>query len=170
MNDPSSAEDADNEWEAHEAELDDIMNWWAGFGFQGFGRLAQDAPARARVKNERRTRKTRVPKISKLATTKKIVVEPEAESNRDDGSESTYVGNADLGTAMDGLELDMRAVKIEDTEKPQEGIESLPSSLMVDPDPPGNKRNEEITVPMRSNLGHDLGDFLKWETAHVQSM
>jgi hypothetical protein len=160
MNDSRSADDADDEWETDEAELDAIMNWWEGFGFQGFGRLAQNAPARTRVKNERKRR------IWRVDTAEKIVAEQEMEFNRNDGSESTHIGDGDFGPAMDGLELDTSATKIEDVEKPQEGSGSLPSSPMVDLDPHYNRRNDEVPIPMGFNLGHDLGDFLNWETAY----
>jgi hypothetical protein len=45
--------------EAYEAEIDDITKWWDGFGFQRFGRLAQDTPKRTPVKNEKRQRNWR---------------------------------------------------------------------------------------------------------------
>ncbi|PBP20297.1 hypothetical protein BUE80_DR008999 [Diplocarpon rosae] len=38
----------DAEWEADEAEIDDIIKWYGSFGFQGYGRIESEADVRER--------------------------------------------------------------------------------------------------------------------------
>ncbi|CAL3973615.1 unnamed protein product [Diplocarpon coronariae] len=38
----------DAEWEADEAEIDDIIEWYASFGFQGYGRIESEVDVRER--------------------------------------------------------------------------------------------------------------------------
>ncbi len=45
--------------------------------------------------------------------------------------------------------------------------ESLPQSPMLDLVVSRGADGEEYVVPMGYNLGHDLGDFLKWEAENV---
>jgi hypothetical protein len=163
MDDMSSSNDADDEWEANEAEIDDIMKWWDSFGFEGFGRLAQDAPKRTRVTNEKRQRSWRASMVGS------IISEEREDFGQGEGTESACVGNGEYNNnVMDGLQVDTDAVEIEGRE--EGGSESLPSSPMVDIDPGGTRRDNDVPIPMGFNLGHDLGDFLNWETQHVRSM
>ncbi|EKD18390.1 hypothetical protein MBM_03383 [Drepanopeziza brunnea f. sp. 'multigermtubi' MB_m1] len=49
----------DSEWEADEAEIDGIVDWYRGFGFRGYGRIETEADVRARDELEiRRSRFT----------------------------------------------------------------------------------------------------------------
>jgi hypothetical protein len=162
MDDMRSLDDADDEWEANEAEIDDIMKWWGSFGFEGFGRLAQDAPKRTRVKNEKRQKSWRGSMVGS------IISEEREDLGQSEGIESACIGNGEFGNLMDGLQVDTSTVKIEGRE--EGSSESLPSSPMVDIDPGGTRRDNDVPIPMGFNLGHDLGDFLSWETLHVQSM
>jgi hypothetical protein len=131
------------EWEAQETEEDDIVEWWAAFGFVGAGRMVQEAPVRKRMKIERdmegvtfqhgsSTGEISGPKVCKelAADVPKVV---------------TDVGMARKGSI----------------------VESLPPSPMLDLVPPSSNRDVEV-IPMGYNLSHDLGDFLHWETHHVQ--
>lgn len=163
MDDLSSANDADDEWEADEAELDDIMRWWNSFGFDGFGRLAQDAPKRMRVKDEKRLRGWRGNVVGS-------VVREELDAGLEESAESTGIETVEYDKAQEGLQLDTRAVRFEDSREAREGSKSLPSSPMLDLDPGGVRRDNDVPIPMGFNLGHDLGDFLNWETQHVQSL
>ncbi|KAL2063294.1 hypothetical protein VTL71DRAFT_5099 [Oculimacula yallundae] len=36
----------DSQWESDEAEIDNIVDWWAGFGFAGYGRIENEADVR----------------------------------------------------------------------------------------------------------------------------
>lgn len=162
MNDMSSTNDADDEWEADESALDDIISWWEGFDFQGFGQMIQDAPTRTRVKYERKVRPWRADVAEKIA------VEQEMGFTREIGDEGLYIQDEVYGTGISGLELDTSAMKITDVEK-ERAHESLPSSPMVELGAHDGGRDDEAPIPMGFNLGHDLGDFLTWETEHVRA-
>jgi len=43
----------------------------------------------------------------------------------------------------------------------------LPPSPMLDLVIPSLNKDNEV-IPMGFNLGHDLGDFLRWEAQHAQ--
>ncbi|KAI1822931.1 hypothetical protein F4861DRAFT_359052 [Xylaria intraflava] len=50
----------------------------------------------------------------------------------------------------------------------RESVNSLPPSPMLDLRVHGNGTGDELdVVPMGYNLGHDLGDFLRWEAEHA---
>lgn len=52
----------------------------------------------------------------------------------------------------------------------QESADSLPQSPILDLLVSRGTDGGEYVVPMGSSLGHDLGDFLRWEASHVQSV
>ncbi|KAK3329059.1 hypothetical protein B0H66DRAFT_467436 [Apodospora peruviana] len=57
---------------------------------------------------------------------------------------------------------------IDATRRPSvDSIQSLPQSPMLDLVVSRDVEGNEYVVPMGFNLGHDLGDFLKWEAEHV---
>ncbi|KAI2603905.1 uncharacterized protein GGS25DRAFT_506108 [Hypoxylon fragiforme] len=67
------------------------------------------------------------------------------------------------------LELDMQGLQL-DTLKNQfrESYASLPQSPMLDLRVIHSEDGDDVdVVPMGYNLGHDLGDFLKWEAEHA---
>ena len=49
----------------------------------------------------------------------------------------------------------------------REGVDSLPQSPMLDLVMTTAVDGSKEFVPMGYNLGHDLGDFLKWESENV---
>ncbi|KAI1766672.1 hypothetical protein GGR53DRAFT_485461 [Hypoxylon sp. FL1150] len=76
-----------------------------------------------------------------------------------------------LDLDMSGLELDTSKMRLDDQGKEydcRESYASLPQSPMLDlrviRTPDGDDMD---VVPMGYNLGHDLGDFLKWEAEHA---
>lgn len=76
-----------------------------------------------------------------------------------------------LDLDMSGLELDTSKMRLDDQSKEygrRESYASLPQSPMLDlrviRTPDGDDMD---VVPMGYNLGHDLGDFLKWEAEHA---
>jgi len=162
MDDMTSPNDANNEWEANEAEIGDLMKWWESFGFEGFGRLAQDAPIRTRVKNDKRQSSWRG------GAAGSVISEPQEDGAQNEGIESACIRNGGHNNVIDGLQLNTSAAELIEGEDGK--AESLPSSPMVDIDPGGSRRDNDVPIPMGFNLGHDLGDFLNWETQHVQSM
>jgi hypothetical protein len=54
--------------------------------------------------------------------------------------------------------------------KLREGVDSLPQSPMLDLVMTTGVDGSKEYVPMGYNLGHDLGDFLKWEREHVYAL
>ena len=127
----------DIEWAADEAEVDDILKWWAGYRFQGYGRMIQGGESR-------------------LQKRKPQVVALREEKMRPRG---------DSGTDKIVVESSVQAGPVRWMKK--EYAESLPPSPMLDLSPP-NLNKEDGVIPMGYNLGHDLGDFLDWETHYVR--
>ncbi|KAK3335380.1 hypothetical protein B0T19DRAFT_6480 [Cercophora scortea] len=59
-------------------------------------------------------------------------------------------------------------LEIDSTRRPSnESTQSMPQSPMLDLVVSHDVEGNEYIVPMGFNLGHDLGDFLKWEAEHV---
>lgn len=145
------------EFEEMEREADDILQWWIGFGYQGWGRMVgeeiSNAHKRARRKQrediehvsaqEARISPRHTEYLKRIIDTEKIVVAKSKNPDMD--------GN--------GKEEQRRASL----------AESLPPSPMLDLGGAGLGKDNEI-IPMGFNLGHDLGDFLRWETDHVQML
>ncbi|TVY33928.1 hypothetical protein LOCC1_G008473 [Lachnellula occidentalis] len=169
MNDTSAVDDADDEWEADEAELDDIMNWWHGFGFDGFGRLSQDAPALTRSVDSEKTPSANI--LSEADSDEKMLVQLETRDYADRSIELSR-GSGDFEDILwNRFELDSISVTEIEHKKPPKGHDSSPQSPMSpmgDFDPRDIGMGDEVPIPMGFNLGHDLGDFLSWETEHVR--
>lgn len=51
-----------------------------------------------------------------------------------------------------------------------DSYESMPQSPMAELVMTCAADGTEYAVPMGYNLGHDLGEFLRWESEHVSSM
>lgn len=73
---------------------------------------------------------------------------------------------------MDGLELDTSKMRLSDRGSKEydcrESYASLPQSPMLDLRVIRSEEGDDLdVVPMGYNLGHDLGDFLKWEAEHA---
>ncbi|TVY28334.1 hypothetical protein LHYA1_G003670 [Lachnellula hyalina] len=168
MNDASAVDDADDEWEADEAELDDIMNWWQSFGFYGIGRLAQDAPARMRVVKDSKKKSVWSTDFDDKMLVNLEARDEDLDRSPDMGSGS---GSADFEDVLNVFELDtdtsVSEIIGDVVNSPQKGHESFPSSPMVDFDSHDISTGDETPIPMGFNLGHDLGDFLSWETEHI---
>ncbi len=145
-----------NEWEGDEAGLEDIVDWWKGFGFQGYGKMERFT-VRPGTKPIRRTNKGR----SQIAcpvpvrTLKPLPALREAMIGREKAriDTNTMASEGLAGTKQGRVSL----------------AESLPPSPMLDLVLRNPSRDDEV-IPMGFNLGHDLGDFLNWETHHVQTL
>ena len=85
--------------------------------------------------------------------------------NRDSGSSSS------TQRPHVGLEIDLNATSPTGSASQRrpstESVQSLPQSPMLDLVTSHDVEGNEYTVPMGFNLGHDLGDFLRWEAEHV---
>ena len=126
----------DIEWAADEAEVDDILEWWEGYKFSGYGEIIHgEPPSRPKGADEMAIRMHRGVLRSDSGTDK-IVVEPSLQAGP------------------------IRWMK-------KEYAESLPPSPLQDLVPPSPIKGNEV-IPMGFNLGHDLGDFLDWETQYVR--
>ncbi|KAK0618179.1 hypothetical protein B0T17DRAFT_561262 [Bombardia bombarda] len=66
--------------------------------------------------------------------------------------------------------LNHAGLAIDSTRRPSiDSQRSLPQSPMLDLVVSRDVQGDEYVVPMGFNLGHDLGDFLKWEAEHVMA-
>ncbi|KAI0837492.1 hypothetical protein F5Y06DRAFT_67194 [Hypoxylon sp. FL0890] len=80
-----------------------------------------------------------------------------------------------LDRDMSGLEVDVSKMRPDDQDSngskeygSRESYASLPQSPMLDLRVIRNEEGDDMdVVPMGYNLGHDLGDFLKWEAEHA---
>ncbi|KAI0149887.1 hypothetical protein F4776DRAFT_184694 [Hypoxylon sp. NC0597] len=77
-----------------------------------------------------------------------------------------------LDRDMAGLEVDISKMLLDDRESKdynsRESYASLPQSPMLDLRVIRSPEGDDMdVVPMGYNLGHDLGDFLKWEAEHA---
>jgi len=70
-----------------------------------------------------------------------------------------------------GKTLNHIGLAIDSTRRPSvDSMSSLPQSPMLDLVVSRDVEGNEYVVPMGFNLGHDLGDFLKWESENVFAM
>ena len=151
------------ELEEDERERDDILEWWAGFGFQGFGMMVGDPRLKENPKLiprgsgslKRRKRREDIERVVEglkvppraYGTVEKGLTGPEKiTANKQRGNEATI-----------------------DTQRRESLTESLPPSPMLDLVVPSQSKDNEV-IPMGFNLGHDLGDFLNWEAHNVQTL
>jgi hypothetical protein len=145
-----------NEWEGDEAGLEDIVDWWNGFGFQGYGKMERRA-MRPGPTPKHRTNQRRSPIACPvpIRTLKPLPALREAMIGREQARMDTDT------TPSAGLAgTKQRRVSL---------AESLPPSPMLDLVLPSPSQDDEV-IPMGFNLGHDLGDFLNWEAHHVQTL
>lgn len=146
----------EEQWEKDEMELDELMEWWAGFGFTGWGKLVGGFRA---------------------DTTEKIFMCQKLKSHLDFGAELPKPETQNISKANDVI-LTGEKMMLEDkslgadvgklvVSRRPSIVESLPPSPMLDLSYLSTAREE--VVPMGFNLGHDLGDFLNWGTKNVQT-
>ncbi|KAK3394240.1 hypothetical protein B0H63DRAFT_40804 [Podospora didyma] len=85
-----------------------------------------------------------------------------------DGFDTVAAG---VGSGVWGGRLQSRrhvGLAIDSTRRPSvDSLQSLPQSPMLDLVVSKDVEGNEYVVPMGFNLGHDLGDFLKWESENV---
>lgn len=135
-----------------EREADDILHWFSSFGFQGWGRLCGDESlVENGGKHQNLTRRKRREDIERAS-----VLESQVPSSRQ---------GEDLKQSFDTEKIVFSGNGDGDAD---EEAESLPPSPMLEL-VLGSPCKDEV-IPMGFNLGHDLGDFLRWETDHVQTL
>ncbi|QSZ37449.1 hypothetical protein DSL72_008545 [Monilinia vaccinii-corymbosi] len=207
-------------WEADEAEIDSILDWWAGFGYAGIGRLVREAPA---VSRRRRGRSLAPEKVNAYPPGRGRDGDADVRAHRvtmsmglglglgpvrfpgafygrpktpeyQGGWWVDRIGNSngaarppqvvDSTRTQTQTQMQMRGArrdvvlkvnipeeqpKINDDDdndddddaNDDDDDDSLP------PSPINLVKIKDEYIPMGYNLGHDLGDFLNWETYHV---
>jgi hypothetical protein len=141
-----------------EREADDILQWWTGFGYQGWGRMVGDE----RLNTHESGRREALPHRKRREDIEHICAQEARSSPRYNEHLKIIIDTEKIVVAhnnpdADGFEVQRR----------RSLAESLPASPMLDLVGPGLGKDNEV-IPMGFNLGHDLGDFLRWETDHVQ--
>ncbi|KAG4439422.1 hypothetical protein IFR05_005115 [Cadophora sp. M221] len=218
----------DAQWESDEAEIDDLVNWWAGFGFKGYGRMENEVDVIEKDKDEDGIAISipdHVPVlIPALPVSTSDVEERDIEREELERDESGYLQKRtwkmwtdtppppipppriyNTGPRMAGwkphlpppsdtAKIPPHPIHLPLTLTPSTAPYPPISNLTIPPAPPRRPslaesilslppspmldlvvsreagREEEVSIPMGFNLGHDLGDFLSWEARHVQSL
>lgn len=146
------------ELEEMERDADDIVQWWTTFGYQGWGRMVGDESLSSNGgRRESLSRRRRREDIegSGVGEARASPRHNEYLKKIVDTEKIMVADNAD----ENGNEVQRR----------RSLAESLPPSPMLDLVVPNPTKENEV-IPMGFNLGHDLGDFLRWETNHVQTL
>jgi hypothetical protein len=153
------------EMEEKERELDSILEWWTGFGFQGFGRMVGDPRLMKNSKLDYREN-ARLKRWKRRGDVERsgIVEEPKEPPRPREDSERNITDTEKI-VADD----DRGNMAVIDVQRKESLTGSLPPSPMLDLVVPSQNQDNEV-IPMGFNLGHDLGDFLKWETHYVQTL
>ncbi|RAL68270.1 hypothetical protein DID88_008969 [Monilinia fructigena] len=189
MDDGTIGASEESIWEADEAEVDSILDWWAGFGYAGIGRLVKEAPISRRKRGKSLT-------VSNPGKDKSPRKNQEAR-NRDNrattiglglGISGTFNGRPKTPEYRGGLwvetirnsapqAIDQTQTQMSEARRDVMLKVNLPEPKIDDddndslpPSPINLVKIKDEYIPMGYNLGHDLGDFLNWETYHVQSL
>jgi hypothetical protein len=141
-----------------EREVDEILQWWAEFGYQGWGRMVGDESLKVRGKRRDSLRRRKRDDIEQVSAEEaRISPRPSEDLKKIVDTEKIVVAETSAIGSMDEVQ---RKGSLAD---------SLPPSPMLDFVVPDPSKDIEV-IPMGFNLGHDLGDFLRWETNHVQTL
>ncbi|KAL3422132.1 hypothetical protein PVAG01_06288 [Phlyctema vagabunda] len=186
---------------AEQQLVDDICDWWDGFGFESPGQLVTEADEERRSKKRKQTRKQkkiaydwyeRETKHHRHGPVYEVDASYEIAAQQRSSSSSItrekkywprgmgIEAGASTSTTTTGkakkrapeLNLKLRSWRGHEAmgNSSGGGPDSLPPSPMLDLVVPSPSRRDEDLVPMGYNLGHDLGDFLRWESQHRQSV
>lgn len=147
----------EDEWEDDEVGLNEILRWWRGYGFEGYGRM--DKSETAATANTRD-----ILHSGSLVARNALKAFPTNRAHT--GGHSRMLSRSREET--DTSKILNEAQRLSDAQKRISLAESMPPSPMLDLVLPSPSRDEEV-IPMGFNLGHDLGDFLNWEAHHVQT-
>ncbi|KAK1752520.1 hypothetical protein QBC47DRAFT_59623 [Echria macrotheca] len=182
--------------DAELAERDDVARWFADFGFDGPGTLVTAADAEVVERQNRHSTPpdtpvhtpppapspVRLPPSTAELDTKEVLPPPPRYSSivrpahppqyfystgigiGQEGVMTYHSRNGGLGGASGGLQIDADAAARRES---TESMQSLPQSPMLDLVVSRDVEGNEYIVPMGFNLGHDLGDFLRWEAENV---
>ena len=158
----------------------DLADWFDSLGFENGGLLIPEVSPTPSLSSVT-TAATETAEHSPVTPNLPIPVESEYPSGfwnepaGDDRSPSTTIRSRRKKFAASG-ELGLRRWTGEGHPKryvSRASVDSLPDSPMLDlivdeaADDSSAAAGAAFTVPMGYNLGHDLGDFLKWEAQHA---
>ncbi len=148
------------EIEDMEREADDILQWWTEFGYEGWGRMVGEETSNAHKGGRRESspRRKRREDVGHISAQEARASPPHNEHPR------KIIDTEKLVAANN----DPDAIRNE-VQRRGSLADSLPPSPMLDLVAAGICKDNEV-IPMGFNLGHDLGDFLRWETDHVQML
>jgi len=181
-------------WETEEDEMDDLLDWWADFDL-GIGGMVQ-APRRKKMRvdigiNADEIRNSRDSEKGRSMRRSIQLTPPSKERRRTRDLHSSQFqprkSSMDVRSGQwqfeyqKGQDVLIWQENLIDTNNarhsrnPSMGTDSRPPSPMIDfgemldVEKEGGG-TEFPVVPMGFNLGHDLGDFLNWETYHVNNL
>jgi hypothetical protein len=150
----------DWEWEANEQALEDVILWWESYGFEGFGTLESSSSDKSAYHVENLTDPSTGTYMSipaKHVNQLTDLAGSHSQLQRTYGRPPNPSFRSNEESAHDAHEQWTTLY-----------AESLPPSPMFNLATP-SRDERDSTVPMGYNLGHDLGDFLRWKEKHVQS-
>ncbi|WYZ44210.1 hypothetical protein EsH8_VII_000646 [Colletotrichum jinshuiense] len=147
-------------------ETADLVDWFEGFGFENHGLLITSDDPVVPWNGFPFTTVEHSPKSCTSATTDSelpIPVGPEHPSG------FWNEGNINASKFLtEGCNIKRWTVEGHPKRYNRESVESLPPSPMLDlVMVQGSEGEEPEVVPMGYNLGHDLGDFLRWEAENA---
>ena len=160
--------DEGSEKYSEEAEREEILEWFEGFGFKNHGRLVTEERSEEPEPSPSTAEFSPVSSPSSCYSDEEFPIPLEAEY-----SAGFWDGERRLG----GCGLRRWTVEGHPKKYRRPSADSLPQSPMM---PINVKSREEAlpevviggdeVVPMGYNLGHDLGDFLRWEAENVYAV
>ncbi|KAJ8066161.1 hypothetical protein OCU04_005251 [Sclerotinia nivalis] len=187
MDDGTIGASEESIWEADEAEIDSIFDWWSGFGYPGIGRLVKEAPISRRKRGKslaandaekcpRKNKEGRDNRATTIGLGLGFGLPPGNHSGRPKTPE--YKGGLWVETIRNsapqvvepGSTLGARRDAMMKMRVPEPKIDDDDDNDSLPPSPINLVKIKDEYIPMGYNLGHDLGDFLNWETYHVQSL
>ncbi|OHE93716.1 hypothetical protein CORC01_10943 [Colletotrichum orchidophilum] len=146
-------------------ETANLAAWFDGFGFDSHGRLlTSDEPA-SRLQRSRASTTELSPKsFGRAARDSELPIPVRAEHPTGFWNE----GNINASKFLThGCNIRRWTMEGHPKRHNRESVESLPPSPMMDLVMMRGSDGEPEVVPMGYNLGHDLGDFLRWEAENV---
>jgi hypothetical protein len=162
--------------EEEEQLVDDLCDWWEGYGYECYGRIQRRAedPSSSCTTPDAIDAPTHLPIPIKgefspglynqlPRSTGGGLLTSRFNTARSIGLRRwTVEGRPKHPVTGKNLSMDLEV-----TRGRRPSMESLPQSPMLHLEVMEDVKGEEYVVPMGYNLGHDLGDFLAWETQNV---
>ncbi|KAK1455285.1 hypothetical protein CMEL01_04045 [Colletotrichum melonis] len=152
-------------------EIADLTAWFDGFGFDSHGRLLTsdaDEPTRRLQQRSRASTVDCSPKsFGRVSRDSDLPIPVKAEHPTGFWNEGNVNVSKFLTQGCNIRRWTMEGQQQHPKRQNRESIGSLPPSPMMDLVMMRGSDGEPEVVPMGYNLGHDLGDFLRWEAENV---